>query len=44
MLNIPPPDLADNVTEDHKILRDLFDFEPVTLEREITRWIKEKKL
>ena len=42
MLNNPPPDLADNVTEDHKNLRDLFDFEPVTLEMEITRWIKEK--
>ena len=41
MLNIPPPDLADNVMEDHKILRDLFDFEPVTLEMEIARWIKE---
>lgn len=44
MLNHFPADLADKVPEDHKILRDLFDYEPVTLEMEITRRINENLL
>jgi uncharacterized protein YbjT (DUF2867 family) len=41
LLNNFPLDLAENVPEDHKILRELFDYEPVTLEMEINRRIKE---
>ena len=37
MLNNFPIDLAENVPKDHKILRELFDYEPVTLEMEINR-------
>jgi len=37
MLNNFPTDLADNVPKDHKLLRELFDYEPVTLEMEINR-------
>ena len=44
MLNNFPSDLAENVPSDHKILRDLFDYEPVTLEMEINRRIKEDEL
>ena len=44
MLNNFPPDLAENVPEDHKILRELFDYEPVTLEMEINHRIKENLL
>ena len=44
LLNNFPTDLAKNVSEDHKILRDLFDYEPVTLEMEIKRRIKENIL
>lgn len=44
MLNNFPADLAENVPEDHKLLRELFDYEPVTLEMEINRRIKENIL
>lgn len=44
LLNNFPPDLADNVATDHKTLRELFDYEPVTLEMEINRRIKENRL
>jgi len=44
MLNNFPSDLAKNVPEDHKLLRELFDYEPVTLEMEINRRIKENTL
>lgn len=44
MLNNFPPDLAKNVPKDHKILRDLFDYEPVTFEMEINKRLKENKL
>ena len=37
MLNNFPSDLADNVPNDHKILRDLFIYKPVTLEMETTK-------
>lgn len=41
MLNNFPTDLAENVPEDHKKLRELFNYEPVTLEMEIKQRIKE---
>ncbi len=41
LLNNFPPDLAENVPDDHKILRELFDYEPVTLEMAIDRRFKE---
>lgn len=44
MLNNFPSDLAENVPNDHKILRDLFDYEPVTFEMEIIKRLKENKL
>lgn len=44
MLNNFPSDLAENVPEDHKILRELFDYEPVSLEMEILRRIRENIL
>ena len=44
MLNNFPVDLAENVPADHKLLRELFDYEPVTLEMEIHRRIKENSL
>ena len=44
MLNNFPQDLAENVPEDHKLLRELFDYEPVTLEMEISRRINENIL
>ena len=44
LLNNFPPDLAKNVPTDHKMLRELFDYEPVTLEMEINRRIKENSL
>jgi len=44
MLNNFPVDLAENVPNDHKLLRDLFDYEPVSLEMEIKHRIKENKL
>ncbi len=34
----------EDVPEDHKLLRELFDYEPVTLEIEINRRIKENNL
>ncbi len=37
LLNNFPKDLADNVSADHKLLRELFYYEPVTLEMEINR-------
>lgn len=43
MLNNFPSDLAENVPSDHKTLRELFDYEPVTLEMETNRRIKENK-
>ena len=44
MLNNFPVDLAENVPNDHQLLRELFDYEPVTLEMEIKHRIKENKL
>lgn len=44
MLNNFPLDLAENVSKDHEILKELFDYEPVTLEMEISRRIKENIL
>ena len=44
MLNNFPTDLADNVPADHKLLRELFDYEPVTLQMEINRRINENSL
>lgn len=44
MLNNFPPDLAENVPEEHKLLRELFDYEPVTLEMEINRRINKNIL
>ena len=44
MLNNFPSDLAEKVTADHKILRELFNYEPVSLEMEINRRIKENRL
>jgi len=37
LLNHFPSDLADRVPQDHAVLRSLFDYEPVTLDREIRR-------
>lgn len=44
MLNNFPTDLAENVPKDHKLLRELFDYEPVTLEMEINRRFNENNL
>lgn len=44
LLNNFPEDLAANIPEDHKILRKLFDYEPVTLDMEIKRRINENRL
>ena len=41
LLNNFPKDLADNVPNEHKLLRDLFDYEPVTLEMEIKNRIND---
>ena len=37
MLNNFPQDLADNVPKEHKLLRELFNYEPVSLEMEISK-------
>lgn len=44
LLNNFPVDLAENVPNDHKLLRELFDYEPVTLDMEIKRRIKDKTI
>ncbi|MEN8155028.1 MAG: NAD(P)H-binding protein [Acidobacteriota bacterium] len=44
MLNNFPSDLAEDVPKDHKLLRELFDYEPMTLEMEINRRVKENNL
>lgn len=44
MLNNFPVDLAENVPNDHKLLRELFDYEPVSLEMEIKQRIKDNRL
>jgi uncharacterized protein YbjT (DUF2867 family) len=41
MLNNFPKDLAENVPVDHKLLIDLFEYKPVTLEMEIRRRMNE---
>ena len=41
LLNNFPQDLAEDVPNAHKILRDLFDYEPVTLEMEIRKRMTE---
>jgi len=41
LLNNFPKDLAKNVPQDHKLLRELFDYGPVTLEMEINWRINE---
>lgn len=43
MLNNFPTDLSANVPNDHKILRDLFNYEPVTLKDEIIKRFKKEK-
>ena len=44
MLNNFPVDLAENVPNDHKLLRELFDYEPISLETEIEQRIKENRI
>lgn len=44
MLNNFPKDLAADVPNQHKLLRELFDYEPVTLEKEIQERIKDNKI
>lgn len=44
LLNNFPADLSENVPNDHKLLRELFDYEPVTLDMEIMQRIKENRL
>lgn len=44
MLNNFPKDLADNTPKEHQLLREMFDYKPVTLEMEIKKRIKENKL
>ena len=44
LLNNFPPDLAEDVPKSHKLLIELFDYEPVSLEMEIKRRIKENIL
>ncbi|MHC1774855.1 MAG: SDR family oxidoreductase [Lentimicrobium sp.] len=44
MLNNFPPDLAADVPKQHRLLRELFDYEPVTLEMEIRKRMKENKV
>ena len=44
LLNNFPADLAENVPDDHKILRELFDYEPVTLDMEIRKRMNKNKL
>lgn len=43
MINNFPADLAENVPNDHKLLRELFDYKPVSLEMEVKHWIEENK-
>ena len=44
MLNNFPKDLAADVPKEHQLLRDLFDYEPVTLDMEIYKRLKENKI
>jgi NAD(P)H dehydrogenase (quinone) len=44
MLNNFPKDLADHVPEDHKLLKELFNYKPVTLEMEIKQRIVDNKI
>ena len=44
MLNNFPQDLASDVPNQHRLLRELFDYDPVTLEMEIRKRIKENKI
>ncbi len=44
LLNNFPTDMAEKVPEDHKLLRELFYYEPVSLDMEIRQRIKEIKL
>jgi uncharacterized protein YbjT (DUF2867 family) len=44
LLNNFPKDLAEDVPKEHKLLRKLFDYEPMTLDMEIQKRIKENKL
>jgi len=44
LLNNFPSDVAAEVPRDHKVLRELFDYEPVSLEMEIEQRIKENRL
>jgi NADH dehydrogenase len=44
MLNNFPQDLAIDVPNQHRLLRELFDYEPVTLEMEILKRLQEKAL
>ncbi|PKP52146.1 MAG: hypothetical protein CVT92_10285 [Bacteroidetes bacterium HGW-Bacteroidetes-1] len=44
MLNNFPQDLAADVPKEHQLLRELFEYEPETLEMEIRKRIKENKI
>lgn len=44
MLNNFPKDLADGVPGEHQALRELFDYEPVTLDMEIRKRMKDNKI
>jgi len=44
MLNNFPQDLARDVPKEHQLLRDTFDYEPVTLDMEIRKRMKENKI
>ena len=44
MLNHFPTDLAESVPKDHQILRNLFDYEAISLEMEIRKRLEENKL
>jgi uncharacterized protein YbjT (DUF2867 family) len=44
MLNNFPKDLAEEVPKEHKLLREIFDYEPVTLEMEIRKRLRDNKI
>jgi len=44
MLNNFPKDLADGVPNDHQYLREMFDYQPVTLDMEIKRKVSEGRI
>ncbi|HOU69752.1 MAG TPA: NAD(P)H-binding protein [Paludibacteraceae bacterium] len=44
MLNNFPKDLAENVPKEHRLLREMFDYEPITLDMEIQKRMKKNKI